>query len=91
MASGYTNGLNLAAKEHLASGKPLTRLEAIVLYGVSNLTALIAHMKDDGWSIQKRNVPYARAVVRINEYATLQPPKNLPTRDIQLVEYWISK
>ncbi len=34
-------GLTIAVKEHLLSGKPITRLEALILYGISNLTGLI--------------------------------------------------
>jgi len=36
-------------------------------------------------------VPYAAAVVRVNQHAVLEPPPNLPIREIQLTEYQISK
>jgi Helix-turn-helix domain len=84
-------GVALAAKEHLASGEPITRLEALVLYGVSNLTDLISEMRKQGWVIQSRLVSYAAAMARINRHAVLQPPPNLPVREIQLTEYWVSK
>jgi hypothetical protein len=84
-------GIALAAKEHLASGKPITRLEAIVLYGVSCLTTVISEMRRQGWVIKSRLIPYAAAAARINQHAVLQPPANLPIRDIQLTEYWVSK
>jgi len=90
MASSTTSGLNLAAKEHLVSGEPLTRLEAIVLFGVSNLPELVYEMRKQGWTVKKRNVPYATAMVRINKVAQLKPPANLPIREILLTEYWIS-
>ena len=86
-----TYGLALAAREHLASGKPLTRLEALVLYGVSNLTGLISEMRQQGWTIESRPVSFALAVRRVNEYAVLKPPLNLPVREITLTEYWVSK
>jgi hypothetical protein len=35
------NGLARAAKETLLEGKPLTRLEAMVLFGVANVPALV--------------------------------------------------
>ena len=84
-------GLALAAKEHLVAGNPITRLEALVLYGLSNLTDLISEMRKQGWVIESKKVPFAAAVKRINEHAVLRPPENLPTRDIVLTEYWIGK
>ena len=84
-------GLALAAREHLASGQPITRLEAIVLYGVANLPDVIKELRHQGWVIQSRLVSYAAAAARVNRFAVLQPPPNLPAREIQLTEYWVSK
>lgn len=91
MAASNKNGLALAAKEHLLSGQPITRLEAIVLYGVANLPDVVKEMRRQGWIINSRNISYAAAMTRLNEVALLQPPKNLPVREIQFTEYWISK
>jgi hypothetical protein len=85
------NGLALAAREHLASGKPITRLEAIILYGVSNLPDVIKEMRRQGWIIKSRTISYAAAMTRMKEYAELRPPPNLPVREIQLTDYWVSK
>jgi hypothetical protein len=84
-------GLLLAAREHLLEGKPITRLEAIVLYGVPDLTKLISDMRREGWTVHSRRIPYAAAARRVNEHAILQPPRNLPTKEIQLMEYWVNK
>ena len=84
-------GLALAAREHLASGQPITRLEALVLYGVSNFPDIISEMRKQGWVIQSRTVTYAAAMARINKHAVLQPPPNLPVREVMLTEYWVSK
>jgi len=91
MAKDSKTGLALAAKEHLLNGQPLTRLEAIILYGVANLPDVIKEMRRQGWIINSRMVSYAAALKRLNEYAELHPPKNLPIREIQFTEYWISK
>ena len=91
MAQTNKNGLALAAKEHLIGGKPLTRLEAIILYGVANLPDLIKEMRGQGWIVKSRNISYAAAMARLNEYAELQPPRNLPIREIQFTEYWVSR
>ena len=84
-------GVIQAAKEFMASGKPITRLEALVLFGVSNLTGMISEMRKQGWVIESRSTTYAAASKRLNHYAVLQPPINLPVRDIVLTEYWINK
>jgi len=84
-------GMAQAVKDHLAEGKPITRLEALTLFGISNLPSIVSDMRDQGWTVESKWVPYARAVKRINEYAVFQPPKNLPGREVQLTEYWVSK
>jgi hypothetical protein len=89
--SGERNGMALAAREHLAGGQPITRLEAMVLYGVANLPDVVKEMRRQGWVVRSRLVPYAAAVVRVNQHAVLEPPPNLPIREIQLTEYQISK
>ena len=91
MAISASSGLNQAAKDHMLEGHPLTRLEALVLFGVSNLPELVYEMRKQGWVVNTKPIPYATAMVRINEYAVLQPPKNLPIREIKLTEYRVSK
>ena len=85
------NGLPGAAKETLLAGKPLTRLEAMVLFGVANLPALVTDLRREGWIIEQRLVSYAAAMRRINQYAVLKPPPNLPIREIMMTEYQVSK
>jgi len=63
----------------------------MVLYGVANLPDVVKEMRQDGWVIESRLIPYATAVNRVNKYAVLQPPKNLPVREIKLTEYWVNK
>jgi Helix-turn-helix domain len=85
------NGLSLAAREHLASGKPLTRIEAIILYGVANLPDIVKEMRRQGWIIRSRGVTYAAAMNRINEHAVLKAPPNLPAKEIVFTEYWATR
>lgn len=84
------HGKEDAIREHLLTGNPVTRLEALIFFGVSNLPEVIAGLKRQGFIIKSRNIPYAAAVVRVNQHAVLVPPKDLPIREIQLIEYWIS-
>ena len=84
-------GLSLAVKEHLISGKTITRLEALTLYGLSNLTGLISDLRKQGWMIKSRKIPLAAAIKRVNEFAIYTPPENLPIREILITDYWVSK
>ena len=81
----------LAVHEYLATGKALTELESAVLFGVTGLTALLTRLRKEGWVIQSRKITYAAALKRINEYARLTPPDNLPIREIMLTEWWINQ
>ena len=81
----------VAAREHLLSGEPITRLEAIILFGVPDLTKLISDLRRDGFTVQTRQVSYVTAVTRVNRYAVLQSPANLPVKEISLTDYWVSK
>ena len=81
-----------AVKEHLLAGKPLTRLEAIVLYGCSNLPEVVYELRRNKFDIDgSTKIAYAAAMVRINEHAVLKPPANLPIRDILLTEYRLKR
>jgi hypothetical protein len=48
-------------------------------------------MRRQGWIVHSRKIPYAAAMRRVNEHAVLQTPSNLPIKEIQLTEYWVSK
>lgn len=84
-------GVTTAVREHLAGGQPITRLEAITLYGVSNLTDIISEMRKQGWVIESRQIAFIAAVKRVNDYTKYEPPKNLPTKEIMLTEYWVNR
>lgn len=73
------------------AGNRLTRLEALIMFGVSNLPELVYEMKKQSIRVESRQIPYATAMVRVNQHATLKPPPNLPIREILLTEYWVSR
>ena len=87
----FKYGNTLAVMEHLLSGKKITRLEAMLLFGVSNLSSQIHHLRKKGWIVNSSSIPFATAIKRANVFAVVQPPKNLPIREIFLTEYWLSK
>jgi hypothetical protein len=80
-----------AAREYLLEGNFITRLEAMVLFAVPDLTKIISDLRREGHDVERRTVPLARAVRRVNQAATLVPPSSLPVSEIQLTEYWISR
>ena len=41
--------------------------------------------------MKRTKIPFIKALVRINEKVKVQGPKNLPGKDIEISEYWISK
>lgn len=85
----HKHGLSIAAKDYLMQHNPLTRLEAMIFFGISNLPDLISELRREGWRIRSRQVPMAAAVVRVNKHAVLEVPKNLPQREIVVTEYWL--
>jgi Helix-turn-helix domain len=84
-------GISLALKEHLAAGNPITRLEAIIYFGVPSLTSNISKLRQEGWIVKSRKVSYLKALVRINRVAVLRPPESLPIEEIEMTEYWLEK
>ena len=80
-----------ALQEHLLSGNPITNVEALLLFGVRNLTCEISRLKKKGFFIQRNFVPMARAIQRLNENIVVTPPQNLPTRDIKFSEYRLTR
>jgi Helix-turn-helix domain len=84
-------GVTLALKEHLAAGNPITRLEAMVYFGVPNLTSNISKMRQEGWMMRSKKVSFLKVLLRINKVAVLKPPQNLPVNEIEMTEYWVEK
>lgn len=81
----------LACREHLIDGNKLTGLEASVMFGVSSPSRLISRMRKEGFVIKSKRCTYAAVLTRLNQYAHLTPPANLPVRDIHFTEYWVNK
>ena len=77
--------------DHCPRAAPCERRVRFIPSAGYALTDVISEMRKEGWIIESRSIPFAAAVKRVNEYAVLEPPKNLPVREIQLTEYWMSK
>ena len=49
----------------------------------------LTELKREGYMIGSQRVPMAKIIARMNKYAGVIPPAELPTREILMMEYWI--
>ena len=61
-------------RKHFRTGRSLTQLEALALYGVFRLAARVKEMKDDGWNLvttikrDPNGCPYAEYQLVTNDH-----------------------
>jgi len=84
--SGY-----LALKEEMLDGRKVSIVECLLLFGVQSFSRARTQLKREGYLIKNQKVPMAKVLRRINEHCLCEAPKELPIREIQVTEYWISK
>ena len=77
--------------DYLIDGNSITRLEALLLFGVQNLTAIISILRKEGYLVERKNIFFIKALVRINKKFKVEVPKNLPVKGIKISEYWVSR
>ena len=78
-------------KEHIIKGNCVSNLEALLLFGVQNLSMEIRRMKNEGYFVKSQKVPMQKILRRINKYTICKSPENLPTKNILSIEYWVNK
>ena len=81
----------LALKEHILEGHPITSLEGMVIFGVANTHKTISDLRKQGFWIKTSRIPFVKALRRVNEVGVLQPPSNLPLKELVLTEYQLSR
>lgn len=81
----------LALKEHLLGGHAISIIEAMLLFGVQSPTRAITNLKREGFIIKSQRVPMAKIIRRVNEYTICKVPKDLPYKEIYMMEYWLIK
>ena len=84
-------GAVTALKDHMLRGNKVSRIESLVIFGVQNFTAVLSILKKDKFIIKKQPVTMAKIIRRMNEYCNCTPPRNLPTKEITMHEWWVSK
>ena len=82
---------NMALREHMLGGHHVTLIEALIIFGVQALNRHLTTMKRNGHLIKSQKIPMIKVMNRMKKYSLCQPPKNLPTKEILMTEYWISK
>ena len=80
-----------ALREYMLIGNRVSLLEAFLLFGVQAPNAEFGRLKKRGFLIRSQLVPMPKIIRRINQFAVCKPPKNLPTKEILMREYWIAK
>lgn len=78
-----------AMRIHMLEGNSLSILEALLIFGVQAPNRHLTELKRDGYIIGSQRVPMAKIIARMNKYAGVIPPAELPTREILMMEYWI--
>ena len=68
----------------------MTSLEGMVVFGVANTTKTISDSEAGLW-IKTSRIPFVKALGRVNEVGVLQPPSNLPLKELVLTEYQLSR
>lgn len=89
--SKFKYGKKDALIDYLLDGNKVTRLEALLLFGVQNFTAFISNFRKEGYLIKKDKILFVKALVRVNKQIKVEVPKNLPIKEIEIYEYRISK
>jgi len=79
-----------AARDYLLEGFPLTRVEALLLFGVPDLTKIISDLRAERYIVVRSSITFAAALVRLRQHIDVGTPTELPVRDIQLTEYRVS-
>tara|TARA_Y100001958_G_C21093215_1_gene445679 strand:- start:613 stop:894 length:282 start_codon:yes stop_codon:yes gene_type:complete len=84
-------GNSEALLEYMLNGKNISILEAILYFGVQSPNRAFTSFKRKGFLIKKKSASMAKIIVRINKNLKCNTPKNLPIKDINMSEYYISK
>ena len=81
----------LALREHMLGGNRVSLLESLLIFGVQSLNAELGRLKKEGFLIKQERVSMAKVLRRANDFASCNPPANLPYKEIVMTEYWISR
>lgn len=81
----------IALEEHLYKKLPITRLEAITLYGVNDLLSAIRRLRNSGLKIERSVITQEQALKRLQKVIKCSPPKGTPFKELKTSEYRLVK
>lgn len=76
-----------AIRDYMVDGHPITRVEALVIFGVPDLTKVVSDLRAEAYTVERGAITFAGAIVRMRGIAVVQPPADLAVREIMLTEY----
>ena len=82
-------GAKDAMRDHMLDGNSISILEAILLFGVQSPNRTLTELKREGHLIGSQRVTMAKILTRLKKYSDVNPPAELPVREILMMEYWI--
>ena len=83
-------GNSEALLEYMLNGKNISILEAILYFGVQSPNRAFTSFKEKVFN-KRETASMAKIMVRINKNLKCHTPKNLPIKEINMSEYFISK
>ena len=83
-----SNTHTIALREAILAGQPVTRLDSIAIFGVSDLMGLISDMRREGLLIKRRRIGFLESVQQEQKYILYEPPKALHVDELTITQYW---
>ena len=81
----------VAVREHISAGLPISKLEALVCYGVADLGSQVRRLRKEGLEISWRYMPRQRSHERIKELFGINVPQPIFKNRGFVAEYQIQK
>ena len=81
----------LALREYMLDGHPITALESTIMFGVNSTGAAMTRLKQHGFVVHRKTITYSAVLARLNKVCTVVPPANTPIKELHLSEWWIQR
>ena len=89
MSNSSFNGAS-ALLSHLLGGNKVTKLEAMLLFGIQNPASELTRFRKAGYILESSRTTMIKVLRRLNEFSHVTVPSNLPSSEIRMTEYWIA-
>ena len=89
MGNVITMNNKILIEEHLHVYKSITQIEALCLYGISNITAYMTVLRRQNIKITSEKIEVKEVINRINRFFRFTPPKSFQLKNRYMTEYRI--